>query len=81
MNGEHRLLVTYEPFQFEKKLVEVQTFNKITDYFRGIYGIYPNYQRKTGRSQHVTGWTKHKDFDRLCSKISSDTNQLCIRII
>ena len=35
MIGENRQLVTDEP-------VEVQDCTKITDQFRGIYGIYPN---------------------------------------
>jgi hypothetical protein len=35
MTGYRWLLVIDEP-------VEVQDFRKITDHFRGIYGIYPN---------------------------------------
>ena len=42
MNGEKRLLVTYEVVEFEKKPVEVQDFKNITDHFREIYRIYPN---------------------------------------
>ena len=42
MIGENRQLVTNEPVEFEKYPVEVQDCGKITDYFRGIYRIYPN---------------------------------------
>ena len=40
MNGESRLLVTDEPVEFEKQLVEVEDFRKITNDFRAVYGIY-----------------------------------------
>ena len=33
-------VITNEPIEFEKYPVEVQDFNKITDHFRKIYGIY-----------------------------------------
>jgi hypothetical protein len=36
MNGENRLLVIDEPVEFEKYLVEVEDFSKITDDFRRI---------------------------------------------
>ena len=39
MIGENRQLVTDEP-------VEVPNFSRITDHFRGIYGIYPNLIKK-----------------------------------
>ena len=38
--GENRQLVTDEPVEFEKYPVEDQNYRKITDCFRGIYGIY-----------------------------------------
>ena len=38
---ENRQLVTDEPVEFEKQPVEVQTFRKMTDHFRGSYRIYP----------------------------------------
>ena len=37
---ENRQLVTDEPVEFEKEPVEVQDFKRITDHFRGIYGMY-----------------------------------------
>ena len=37
MTGENRQLVIDEPVEFEKWLVEVQDFRRITDHFRGIY--------------------------------------------
>jgi hypothetical protein len=42
MIRENQQLVTNEPVEFEKSLVEVQDCRKITDHFRGIYKIYPN---------------------------------------
>ena len=42
MNGENRLLVTDESVEFDKKPVEVETFRRFTDHFRGIYRIYPH---------------------------------------
>jgi hypothetical protein len=42
MIGENRQLVTDEPVEFEKQLVEVQDSRKITNHFRGIFRIYPN---------------------------------------
>ena len=42
MIGENQLLVTDELVEFEKQPVEVQDdCRKVTDHFRGIYGIYP----------------------------------------
>ena len=38
--GKNRRLVTDEPVQFEEEPVEVQDFRRITNHFRGIYGIY-----------------------------------------
>ena len=40
MNRVNRLLVTDEPVEIEKNLVEVQDFRKFTDHFRGIYWTY-----------------------------------------
>jgi hypothetical protein len=40
--GKNWQLVTNEPVEFEKKLVDVQDFKKITDHFRGFYKINPN---------------------------------------
>ena len=40
MIGENRQLGTDEPVEFEKEPVEVQDCRRITDRFRGIYGIY-----------------------------------------
>ena len=42
MIGENQQLVTNEPVEFEKQLVEVQECMKITDNLKGIYKIYPN---------------------------------------
>ena len=70
-------LVTGEPVsEFEKWLVEAQDVRKITNPFRGIYGIYlKGIKKKTERSQHVTSWTgKHEDFDWLCPELSLDTD-------
>ena len=39
MVGENRQLVTNEPVEFEKELVEIQDCRKITDHFIGIHGI------------------------------------------
>ena len=40
------------------KLVEVQNFKKITDHYRGFYGMYLKLMRKNRKViQHVTGWT------------------------
>jgi hypothetical protein len=39
MIGENRPLVIDKPVEFEKKPVEVQDCRRITDHFRGIYGI------------------------------------------
>ena len=46
MIGENRQLVTDEPVEFEKQPVEVQDFRRITDHFRGIYGIYLKFIQK-----------------------------------
>ena len=40
--GENRQLVTDEPVEFDKQLVDVQDCRKITHHIRGIYSIYPN---------------------------------------
>ena len=56
-----------EPVEFEKQPVEVQDWRKITDHFRGIYRIYPNfinenwrmwtgYAQKSPRSLFPEGW-------------------------
>ena len=42
-------LVTDEPVEFEKYPVEVQDCRKITDHFRGIYGIYPDLIKENRR--------------------------------
>jgi hypothetical protein len=59
---------------FEKKRnrLKFKTSAKMTDHFRGIYGIYTsNSNRKTETSQHVTSWThKHQDLHRSYPKIS-----------
>ena len=47
MNGESRLLVTDEPVEFEKQLVEVEDFRKITNDFRAVYGIYLKWMKET----------------------------------
>ena len=39
MNRENQLLDLDEPVEFRKELLEVEDFMKITDRFRGIYGI------------------------------------------
>ena len=59
MIGENRQLVTNELVEFEKYPVEVhQDCRKITNHFRGIYRICPQFKkRKTGGCQHVAGWT------------------------
>jgi hypothetical protein len=49
MIGENRQLVTNEPVEFQKKPVEVQDCRKITDHFRGIYRIYPNFIKEIRR--------------------------------
>ena len=49
MIRENRQLVTYEPVEFEKQPVEVQDWRKITDHFRGIYRIYPNFIEENRR--------------------------------
>ena len=38
MIRENRQLVTNEPVEFEKQLVEIQDCRTTTDSFRGIYG-------------------------------------------
>ena len=43
MKGEKRLVVTYEPVEFEKWQVDVQDFTKIINRLRRIYRIYPNF--------------------------------------
>ena len=53
MNGENWLLVTDEPIEFEKWLVEVQDFMTITDHFRGIYIINPNLIKKNWKMSTV----------------------------
>ena len=47
--GENRQLVTDEPVEFANSPVEVQDCRKITDKFRGIYGIYPNLLKENRR--------------------------------
>ena len=61
MIGKNQQLVTNEPVEFEKQLVEVLDCRKITGHFRGIYRIYPNLiKKKPGGCQHVISWTcKH----------------------
>ena len=49
MFGENRQLVTDEPVELEKYPVEVQDCRKITDWFRRIYGIYPNLIKENRR--------------------------------
>ena len=45
MNMENWVLVTYEPVELEKKLVEVQDSMRITVQLRTIYGIYFNVKK------------------------------------
>ena len=45
MMGENRQLVSDEPVEFEKYPVEVQNCRKITDHFKGIYRIYPQFNK------------------------------------
>jgi hypothetical protein len=40
MNEENQLLITDETVGSERLPVEVRAFWKITDHYRGIYGIY-----------------------------------------
>ena len=40
---ENWQLVTNEPAEFEKQVVQVQDYMKITNHFEGIYRIYPNF--------------------------------------
>ena len=72
MIGENRRLVTDVPVEFEKWLVEVGDFRRITNHFRGTYRrIYPNLIKKTGGCQYVTGRTcKHENLSRWCPKFS-----------
>ena len=49
MIRESRQLVTDEPVEVEKSQVEVQDFRRITDHFRGIYGICLNLLQKNRR--------------------------------
>ena len=42
MIGENRQLVTDEPVEFQKQLVEVQDCRRMIDHFRGVYRIYPD---------------------------------------
>ena len=42
MIGENQQLVTDEPVEFEKSLVEVEDYRKFTDHSREIYIVYPN---------------------------------------
>ena len=42
MSGKNRRLVADGPVGFEKWPVEVEDLRRITDRFRGIYGISPN---------------------------------------
>jgi hypothetical protein len=49
MIGENWQLVTDEPVEFEKIPVEVQDCRKITNHFRGIYGIYPDLIKENRR--------------------------------
>ena len=46
MNGEHRLLITYEPIKFERYRLRFKISCKITDHSRIIYKIYPNLIKK-----------------------------------
>ena len=49
MIGEHWKLVTNEPVEFEKELVEVQDYKKITNHFKGICKICPNLIKENRR--------------------------------
>ena len=45
MIGKNWHLVTYDPVEFENEPVEVQDYRKNTDHFRGIYRIYPQFNK------------------------------------
>ena len=57
MTGENQQVFANGPVEFKIYPVEVQDCRKITDYFRGIYRIYPNLIKDTGGCQHGTGWS------------------------
>lgn len=57
-NEESQLLITDETVGIERLPVEVQDVWKITDRYRGIYGVYFKLiKEKNERSQHPTSWT------------------------
>ena len=47
LNGKNRTLITDEPVEFEKYLVQEQDFRKLTNHLGGIYGIYLKWMKKT----------------------------------
>jgi hypothetical protein len=50
MIGENLQLITIEPVEFQRLAVEVhQDCRNITDHFRGIYRIYPNFIKENRR--------------------------------
>ena len=49
MIRENQQLVTDEPVEFEKQQVEVQDCKTITDRFKRIYRIYPNFIKENRR--------------------------------
>jgi hypothetical protein len=49
MIGENRQLVTNELVEFENESVEVQDCRKITDYYRGLYRVYPKLIKENRR--------------------------------
>ena len=67
MIGENRQLVTDEPVEFEEKPVEVQDCRKITDHFRGIYGLYPILTRERYNREALSFMMKYKFRCPLCS--------------
>jgi hypothetical protein len=46
MIGESRQFVTDEPVEFENQPDEVQDFRRITDHFRGMYRVYPQFSAR-----------------------------------
>jgi hypothetical protein len=46
--------VTNELVEFEKYQLKNKTLKKTTNHFRGMYGIYPQFIKKTKRCQNGT---------------------------
>ena len=60
LNAESRLLVTYEPAEFEKYSVEVQDVRNIIQHFRGIYGVYLKLRKENQKMSTCIGWTTYQ---------------------